>query len=58
MNRKKLVLLVLALAAFVGALASAPAAANHRCGFVCTAPDCCVYCCIEWPCPPPICDVE
>jgi hypothetical protein len=39
-------------------LVSTPAAANHRCGFVCSgpSPDCCVFCCIEWPCQVPICD--
>jgi hypothetical protein len=56
MNRKKLVFLVLALLASFGAMASAPASANHRCGWVCSAPGCCVFCCIEWPCALPICD--
>ncbi|HEX6899230.1 MAG TPA: hypothetical protein VF789_05930 [Thermoanaerobaculia bacterium] len=54
--RKKILLLALALTALFGALASAPASADHRCGWVCSAPGCCNYCCIEWPCALPICD--
>jgi hypothetical protein len=56
MNRKKLALLVLALGMVLGALTSSSAVADHRCGFVCSAPGCCVFCCIEWPCALPICD--
>lgn len=56
--RKKLLLLCLALAASLGAYASAPASAAlpGRCGWVCSAPGCCNYCCIDQPCALPICD--
>jgi len=53
--RRKLMLLVLALAAVIGALASAPASARG-CGWVCSAPGCCNFCCIDQPCALPICD--
>jgi hypothetical protein len=54
--KKRLLMLVLALAAVVGSTASKPAAAVTGCGYVCTAPDCCVYCCKGFPCAQPICD--
>ena len=58
--RKKLLLLCLALAASLGAYASTPASAAppppERCGWVCSAPGCCNYCCIDQPCALPICD--
>lgn len=55
--KKKIVLLAVALTALAGALASAPASAvPARCGWVCSAPGCCNYCCIDTPCALPICD--
>lgn len=54
--KKKLFLLALGLAACIGALSSAPASAVRGCGWVCSAPGCCNYCCIDQPCALPICD--
>jgi len=55
--KKKLMLLAVALTALLGAFASTPASAGpSRCGWVCSAPDCCNYCCIDTPCALPICD--
>jgi len=53
--RKKLLFLALALTASAAALATRPAQAIG-CGWVCTAPHCCVYCCYNQPCPPPACE--
>lgn len=53
--RKKLLVLTLALAATAAAAVSKPAAAIG-CGWVCSGPGCCVYCCTNQPCALPICD--
>lgn len=53
--RKKLILLALTLAATIAAATSAPASAIG-CGWICQAPNCCVYCCTNQPCALPICD--
>ncbi|MEO6191518.1 MAG: hypothetical protein ABIS20_00785 [Thermoanaerobaculia bacterium] len=58
--KKKLLLLALAMTAVASISVPKPAAArppSGGCGWVCSAPGCCNYCCIDTPCAYPICDL-
>lgn len=54
--QKKLMLLALALMALAAASAAPASAGPRGCGYVCSAPNCCNFCCIDTPCAFPICD--